>query len=90
MGNNTRTNVTLNTFTRQTRFTYALNMAHGGTIAYFIATIYRLNGMYRRDFNAGEWAFVCGACGDELYAPTRRELRRSHWIHTHTTCLGGY
>ena len=42
------------------------------------------------DFFAGEWSFSCGACGSELFAPTRNDLRYNHWKHTHETCLGGW
>ena len=45
---------------------------------------------YQYDFFAQEWSFKCGACGEMLYAPTKKEMWGNHWIHTHKTCLGGW
>lgn len=46
--------------------------------------------MYNYDFFEQDWNYLCRTCDTELYAPTRKELWRSHWIHTHKVCLGGY
>lgn len=53
-------------------------------------TLQRRNLGYQYDPLAGEWAFMCGACGHELFAPTKTHLRRSHLIHTTKYCLGGW
>ena len=43
------------------------------------------------DFFAKEWFGGCGACGTELFAPTKGEYLMSKSIHTHSTdCLGGW
>jgi len=43
------------------------------------------------DFFAQEWTGECGACGFELFAPTKAAYNESRWIHTHSDqCLGGY
>lgn len=43
------------------------------------------------DYSAEEWYGCCGACGTELYAPTKLEYLFQYSIHTHSNkCLGGY
>ena len=43
------------------------------------------------DFYAGEWSGSCGACGTELFAPTKSEYQLQFSKHTHSDkCLGGY
>jgi hypothetical protein len=43
------------------------------------------------DFFAEEWSGSCGACGTELFAPTKGEYLMSFSIHTHSDkCLGGW
>jgi hypothetical protein len=50
-----------------------------------------MNKGFQFDFFAEEWSHTCGACGEELYAPTRKHLEGNFWIHTHSNnCLGGW
>jgi hypothetical protein len=43
------------------------------------------------DFYAGEWSGSCGACGTDLFAPTKSEYQLQFSKHTHSDkCLGGY
>ena len=43
------------------------------------------------DFFADEWSGGCGACGTELFAPTKSEYIMQFSIHTHSKdCLGGW
>ena len=43
------------------------------------------------DFFAEEWSGECGACGSEMYAPTKSEYLISFSLHTHSKdCLGGW
>jgi hypothetical protein len=43
------------------------------------------------DFFAREWFGQCGACGTELFAPTKNEYLMNYSKHTHSDkCLGGY
>lgn len=43
------------------------------------------------DFFGEEWSGVCGACGTELYAPTKGTYLVNFSHHTHSDdCLGGY
>jgi hypothetical protein len=43
------------------------------------------------DFFGEEWSGNCGACGLELFAPTKSEYLMQYSIHTHSdSCLGGY
>lgn len=47
--------------------------------------------MMTYDFYAGEWSGQCGACGVELFAPTKGEYIVNRTKHTHSNdCLGGY
>lgn len=46
---------------------------------------------FQYDFFAEEWSFDCGACGEKLYAPTKKHMEGNFWIHTHSDdCLGGW
>ena len=46
---------------------------------------------FQYDFFAEEWSYECGACGKELYAPTKKHLEGNFWIHTHSNnCIGGW
>jgi len=46
---------------------------------------------FQYDFFAQEWSHECGACGEELYAPTKKHLEGNFWIHTHSNnCIGGW
>lgn len=46
---------------------------------------------FQYDFFAQEWSHECGACGAELYAPTKKHLEGNFWRHTHSnSCLGGW
>lgn len=46
---------------------------------------------FNYDPNAEEWSHQCGACGTELYAPTRLDLLHNFQQHTKSDdCLGGY
>jgi hypothetical protein len=43
------------------------------------------------DFFGGEWFGACGACGTELFAPSKSEYQMLYSRHTHSKeCLGGY
>ena len=43
------------------------------------------------DFFAGEWSGKCGACKQEMYAPTKGEYLVAFALHTHSkNCLGGW
>jgi len=42
------------------------------------------------DFFAKEWAGQCLACGEELYAPNKKEYTRNRLYHSRNICLGGY
>jgi hypothetical protein len=43
------------------------------------------------DFFGGEWFGKCGACGTELFAPTKGAYTVQRQIHTHSDkCLGGW
>ena len=43
------------------------------------------------DFFGQEWSGKCGACGTELYAPTKGEYIVQFSYHTHSDeCLGGW
>ena len=43
------------------------------------------------DFMAQEWYGACGACGTEIFAPTKGEYIVSYSKHTHSkNCLGGW
>lgn len=40
---------------------------------------------------AEEWYGNCGACGTELFAPTKLEYLYQYDLHTHSDkCLGGW
>jgi hypothetical protein len=46
---------------------------------------------FQYDFFAEEWSYECGACGQELYAPTKKHMEGNFWIHTHSSdCIGGW
>ena len=43
------------------------------------------------DFFGDEWSGNCGACGIDLYAPTKGEYLIQYSKHTHSNnCLGGW
>ena len=43
------------------------------------------------DFFGEEWSGRCGACGLDLYAPTKGAWLVQFSMHTHSKdCLGGY
>lgn len=43
------------------------------------------------DWYAGEWSGNCGACGLDLYAPTKSIYLMQYNRHTHSKdCLGGW
>lgn len=43
------------------------------------------------DWYSEEWSGNCGACGLDLFAPTKGEYLLSYTIHAHSNdCLGGY
>jgi hypothetical protein len=46
--------------------------------------------MMNYDFFGQEWSFLCKSCDTMLYAPTKKEMWYSHWVHTHKECLGGW
>jgi hypothetical protein len=49
----------------------------------------RLNMKY--DFFGQEWFGKCGACGTEMFAPTKSEYLINFSLHTHSeNCLGGW
>lgn len=37
---------------------------------------------YTYDSEAGEWYYLCAACREYLYAPTRRELQNQYIRHS--------
>ena len=41
------------------------------------------------DFFAREWTGQC-CCGQELYAPTKKEYTKNRLYHTRNECMGGY
>ena len=48
---------------------------------------------YQYDYEAAEWWYECGCCGEELYAPTLNEIRYTFNQHVHYLfgdCLGGW
>jgi len=46
---------------------------------------------FQYDFFAEEWSFNCGACGTDLYAPTKKHMEGNFWLHTHSNdCIGGW
>lgn len=42
------------------------------------------------DFFAREWHGQCLSCGEELYAPSKKEYNKNRLFHTRNVCLGGY
>lgn len=42
------------------------------------------------DFFAKEWTGQCFACGEELYAPSKKEYTKNRLYHSRNVCLGGY
>jgi hypothetical protein len=43
------------------------------------------------DWHAEEWYGKCGACGTELFAPTKGSYLLNYSKHTHSqNCLGGW
>jgi hypothetical protein len=44
----------------------------------------------RYDFFAGEWTGACFACGEEFYAPNKKDYTRTRLSHSRNECLGGY
>ena len=44
----------------------------------------------RYDFFAREWTGQCLACGEELYAPSKKEYTKNRLYHTRNICIGGY
>ena len=42
------------------------------------------------DFFAHEWSFMCGACSEKLFAPTKKTITENRLYHTRNLCLGGY
>lgn len=56
-----------------------------------MSSILNKNRGFQYDFFAEEWYYECGACGEELYAPTKKHLEGNFWIHTHSNnCIGGW
>ena len=56
----------------------------------FIAKKYaNFKGM-RYDFFAREWSGECLTCGEELYAPNKKDYTRTRLYHTRNICTGGY
>ena len=46
---------------------------------------------FQYDFFAQEWSHTCGACGYELFTPTKADMQYNYWTHTRSDqCLGGY
>ena len=44
----------------------------------------------RYDFFAREWTGQCLSCGEELYAPNKKDYTRTRLSHTRNECLNGY
>ena len=42
------------------------------------------------DYFAKEWHMKCGCCQEDLYAPTRKSMKKNRLYHTRNICLGGY
>lgn len=42
------------------------------------------------DFMAGEWEFQCAVCLQEFYTPTKKDMQKAWWVHTHKVCGGGW
>ena len=43
------------------------------------------------DFFAEEWSGKCGACGVDLFAPSKGEYLLNYSLHTHSDkCLNGW
>jgi hypothetical protein len=55
----------------------------------FVAAKYTKVKGYIYDFFAREWSYKC-SCGEELFAPTRKQMNKSRLYHTRNNCLGGY
>jgi hypothetical protein len=59
-------------------------------MSHMLSTLNKNKG-FQYDFFAEEWSYECGACGEELYAPTKKHLEGNFWIHTHSNnCIGGW
>lgn len=58
--------------------------------ATFVANKYANDKRARWDFFAREWAGYCGCCGEELFAPNKKDYIRTRLNHTRNECLGGY
>jgi len=44
----------------------------------------------RYDFFAKEWTGQCSGCGEEFYAPNKKDYTRTRLYHTRNICTGGY
>ena len=44
----------------------------------------------RYDFFGREWTGQCHCCGEELYAPNKKDYIKTRLYHTRNECLGGY
>lgn len=42
------------------------------------------------DFFGREWTGQCLACGEELYAPSKKEYTKNRLYHSRNICGGGY
>jgi len=56
----------------------------------FVANKYaNFKGM-RYDFFGKEWSGTCGCCGEQIYAPNKKDYIRTRLYHTRNLCTGGY
>jgi hypothetical protein len=44
----------------------------------------------RYDFFGREWSGECLTCGEEFYAPNKKDYTRTRLYHTRNVCTGGY
>lgn len=56
----------------------------------FVARKYANYKGMRYDFFAREWSGSCSCCGEELYAPNKKDYIKTRLYHTRNICLGGY
>lgn len=42
------------------------------------------------DFFAREWSCACFTCGEEIYAPNKKDLKKTLLSHTRNNCRGGW
>ncbi|MFZ9740615.1 MAG: hypothetical protein ACO3CQ_01855 [Candidatus Nanopelagicaceae bacterium] len=56
----------------------------------FVSNKYRSYKGAVYNFFSREWHMKCGCCGEDLYAPNKKDLKNTRLYHTRNICLGGY